>query len=763
MKFRGGRRKVATAIASRRSSSQVRAATAATVTAATGMQGWPVVTTLSEAASKQLLAAHGIPVPPERSVDDPDAAAVAAGELGYPVVAKLCGPSIAHKTERGLVRLNLVDGDAVRAAARDLLAAARPDDGPVEVLVAPMAQGTRELIAGVVRDPAFGPCVMVGVGGVLAEVIGDVAFRLVPLSSADALEMVDDLATQALLGPFRGEPPVDRRALADLLVGLSRLAEADPQIASVDLNPLVIVDGVPVVVDALVERQDRAPTPTTGAAATSTRDGAGFRALFDPRGIVVAGASSHPGKFGFVALHNILASDYRGRVFATSLSGEEVLGVQTVASPGELADGAADLVFVCTPASANIDLLRACAARGVRAAFVTSAGYGEAGEDGRRAEAELVELCGELGVLLAGPNGQGLISTPSSLCAQIVAPYPPPGRIAVVSQSGNLVSSFMNFAIETGIGISRAVSAGNAAATTVPDYLTWFAEDPETAVSLVYVEGLAGGRARQFFERLAPAAARKPIVVLKGGATADGARAAASHTGALATDDRIFDGACRQAGLVRAATVEEAFEAAATLATQPLPAGPNVVVLTTAGGWGVVTADAVHRSSLRLLPLPDDLRKELDGRLPPRWSRNNPVDLAGGETRDTIPEVLELIAAHPEVDAVIYLGLGIQSNEARLMQASRFYPGHGLERIVAYHQRQDRRFAEAAAAISDATGKPILTATELAVTQPDNPGPQAVRDSGRLCYASANRAVTALDHLWCYARFRHQLRDGLDG
>jgi acyl-CoA synthetase (NDP forming) len=396
--------------------------------------------------------------------------------------------------------------------------------------------------------------------------------------------------------------------------------------------------------------------------------------------------------------------------------------------------------------------LRACAAKGVKAAFLTSAGYGEAGDDGRRAEAELVALADELGILLAGPNGQGVVSTPASLCAQIVAPFPPVGRIAVASQSGNFVSSFLNYARQTGVGISRAVSAGNAAAVTPADYLDWYADDPATAVSLAYVEGIVDGRA--LLDRFASVAARKPLVVVKGGATENGARAAASHTGALAADDTVFDGACRQAGVTRAATVEEAFEAAATFATQPLPKGPNTVVLTTAGGWGVVTSDAIARDGrLHLMTLPDDLRAQIDTKLPPRWSRNNPVDCAGGETRDTIPEVMELIAAHPDVHAIVYLGLGIQSNQARMMREGRFYPDHGLERIVAYHERQDERFAEAAHELSVRYGKPILTATELAVADPDNAGPRAVRATGRLCYASGNRAVTALGHLWQYARF----------
>lgn len=707
--------------------------------------------TLSESASKALLREYGVPMAPEREVTTAADAAAAAAEIGFPVVAKLCGDAIAHKTERGLVRLRLGDADAVSVAAADLLSKATPADGPVTVLVAPMVSGNRELIAGVVRDPQFGANVMLGVGGVLAEAVADVQFRPVPLSEADAREMIDSLATQALLGAFRGEAAVDRDALVAVLLGLSSLAAARPEVVSVDVNPLIVSpEGRPVAVDALVELGSPAE-PLSARRSRPTDEQ--FRALFEPRGVLVTGASTHPGKFGFVSLHNILANGYAGAVHGTNLQGEEVLGIRTVADIEALPAGEIDLVFVCTPASANPALLRACAAKGVKAAFLTSAGYGEAGEEGRAAERELIALADELGILLAGPNGQGVVSTPASLCAQIVAPYPPAGRIAVASQSGNFVSSFMNYARQTGVGISRAVSAGNAAAVTPADYLDWYADDAATAVSLAYVEGIVDGRS--LLDRFASVARRKPLVVVKGGATENGARAAASHTGALAADDKVFDGACRQAGVTRAATVEEAFEAAATFATQPLPKGPNTVVLTTAGGWGVVTSDAIARDGrLRLMSLPEDLLAQIDTKLPPRWSRNNPVDCAGGETRDTIPEVMEMIAAHPSVDAMIYLGLGIQSNQARMMREGAFYPDHGLERIVAYHERQDERFAEAAHELSVRYGKPILTATELGVADPDNPGPAAVRRTGRLCYASGNRAVTALGHLWQYAAFR---------
>ncbi len=736
--------------------------------------------TLSEHASKRLLAEFGIPLAREASVLTPAEAAAAAGEIGFPVVVKLCGDAIAHKTERGLVRLGLVDAAAVQKAASELLAAARPEDGAVSLLVAEQVAGKRELIAGLVRDPQFGPCVLLGLGGILTEALGDVAFAAAPLSHGEARALAGRLrAGHLVTGAFRGEPAGDLDALAELLVALGRVAEARPDVASVDLNPVLLRarDGKPVAVDALVEldsepssesvseRGSSEPVRKRGwkAAEAATPDAparaasevlARLQPLFQPRGVLVAGVSAHPGKFGFVAYHNLLRFGFSGEVWALNRDGSEVLGRKTIREVSELPEGAADLVFVCTPQAANLELLRACAARGIRAAFVASGRYGEAGEEGRRHERELVALAESLGLVVAGPNGQGVISTGRSLCAQIVAPYPPPGRISVASQSGNLVSSFLNYAVLTGIGISKAISAGNSAQLGLADYLDYFAADPETAVALCYLEGVPDGR--RFAEAARALVAEKPLVLLKGGVAAEGKRAAASHTGSLASDDRIFDGVAAQVGALRAPSVEHAFEWAATFATQPLPRGRRTVVFTTAGGWGVLAADACAAAGLELVPLPDDLRTAIDALVPPRWSRSNPIDLAGGETRDTIPEVLDKICAHPDVDAVIHLGLGIQAAQAQAFRSGPFFPGYGIERIVEFHERQDRRYAKAAREASERHEKPVLTATEQTYTDRfyGNPGPVGVREEGRLCYPSAHRAVAALAALVRYAEFR---------
>jgi acetyltransferase len=723
--------------------------------------------TLSEAASKQFVAAFGVPVPRERLAADADGAAAAAREIGFPVALKLCGGAIAHKTERDLVRLGLGDAGAVAAAARDLLGRRRPEDGEVSLLVAEMVAGRRELIAGFVRDPVFGPCVLLGVGGILAEALGDVAFAAAPLSRVEARALLGRLRAGAWLAkPFRGEPALDEEALADVLLALAHLGTERPDVASVDLNPLIVRGGRPVAVDALVEIAERpasassadaGPGAARGAAPRDASDDevlARLRPLFHPRGIVVAGVSSHPGKFGFVAYHNLLRFGFGGELFPVNREGAEVLGRPTLRDVAEVPEGRADLVFVCTPNEVNLELLRACAKRGVRAAFVASGGYGEAGEAGRARERELVAVAEELGMVVAGPNGQGVVSTPRSMCAQIVAPYPPPGRISVASQSGNLVSSFLHYAVATGIGVSKAISAGNSAQLGVADYLEYFAADPETDVALAYLEGVGDGA--RFLAAVRRLTARKPLVLVKGGVAREGQRAAASHTGSLGSDDRVFDGVCRQLGALRAPSVEHAFEWAATLATQPLPRGRRTVVFTTAGGWGVLAADACAAAGLELIALPEDLREAIGVLVPPRWSRSNPVDLAGGETRDTVPEVLDLLCAHPQVDAVLHLGLGIQAAQAQVFKSGPFFPGFGLDRIAEFHERQDRRYARAAREASERHGKPVLSATELvhADRHQGNAGPLGVREEGRLCHPSAHRAVLALRALCEWAEFR---------
>lgn len=710
---------------------------------------------LSEVKSKKLLTQFGIVFAEEIEVLTISDAVIAAEKIGYPVVVKVCGDSISHKTERGLVRLKLNHASDVERAASELNAACLPSDGETSLLISKMESGRRELIIGLIRDEQFGSFIMLGLGGVFAEVLNDTVFAMTPLGLDGAFALIDRLHNQDALQEFRGDKAINRLQLAEMLVSLSNVERQESRIQSIDINPVLArADGSLVAVDALIELRDtptvvgneRKPSPIS-----ITDDH--FAALFAPRGVVVVGASTHPGKFGFVSLHNILTNGYLGRVFATHLERAKVLDIECLKSVEDLPSDTVDLAIICTPASTNFDILRACAGKKIKAVYLTSAGYADSGSDGLQAQIELCELANSLGILLIGPNGQGFVSTPQKLCAQIVGPYPPSGVISLVSQSGNFVSTFMNYSRQTGVGIARAVSAGNAAQVGLPEFFDFFANDPATKVSLAYLEGIGNGK--QLAKSMHQLSKAKPLVLVKGGVTIGGARAAASHTGALASNDRIFEGVCSSTGTIRISDVELAFDVAATLATQPLPKGNNTIVLTTVGGWGVVTSDViVDENVLNLMQLPNHLEAAISELLPQRWSKNNPIDCAGGETRETVAEVMRLVASDQAVDAVIFLGIGIQSNQARMMREGAYYPNYELERIVNYHERQDEMYAKVAAELSNEFDKPILIATELGVADPNNPGVLAVKNTGRLCYSSGQRAARALSSVYQYAKWR---------
>ena len=312
----------------------------------------------------------------------------------------------------------------------------------------------------------------------------------------------------------------------------------------------------------------------------------------------------------------------------------------------------------------------------------------------------------------------------------------------------------MNLARHYNIGISRGISIGNQTCIRTSDYIRYFADDPETSVIVAYVEGVPNGR--EFFEAVKDTTKSKPVIIIRGGSSPEGAKAAASHTGSMATDDRIFNGMAKQAGAFLAADPQMAYEWAATFASQREPRGKNTVILTSAGGWGVLTADAVSKSDLHLVDLPEELIAKIDNVLPPRWSRANPIDLAGGETRETIPKVVDLVLSDKSVDALIFLGLGIQGNIARLYRESKYFET-GMERIVNFHHTQEQKYVSALIEGSNNWNKPVLVASELGHADAQNPAIEELKKEKKFCHYSGASAVMALAKLEAYARYRESV------
>jgi len=603
---------------------------------------------LDEWQAKTLLAAYGIAVPEGGLARDEDEAAAIARRIDGPVVVKAIGSGISHKTERGLVALDLRGDEAVRVAARSLLALTEGEDA--QLLVERMVRGAREFMIGMKRDPLFGPVIIFGVGGIFAEAHKDIALGVTPLEDRDIEGMLDGIRARALLDGFRGLPPVARAALADAIRALARIAEDHPAVTEIDVNPLIVEGATPVAADALVVLD-----PDASANLPHAISSPDLTPLFAPRAVTVVGASSDPHKWGGSLLRNLIDGDFSGPIYPVNGRGGTVFGLPAFSSIAELPE-APDLALVALGAAHVDSVIEQCGERGIPVALVVAAGFAEAGEAGAAAEAELVETARAAGVTLIGPNCMGLVATHSRLHAVgFLELRPKPGGLSIVSQSGNIGVQLVTRAERRGIGIDKYVSVGNQASTSALDVLDALGDDSQTAAALVYLEGIGDGR--RFLDVMRRITPKKPVVVLRGGLTEYGRRAAASHTGAMAGGADVFMAAARQTGCLVRTGPDESMDLALCLSELPLPAGRRVAVMTLGGGWGVLAADEVARNDLELAVLEPRVLAKLDDLLPGYWCRSNPVDLVAAIGPDLSSDALTVLAESESVDAVVVLGI----------------------------------------------------------------------------------------------------------
>ncbi len=655
-------------------------------------------TALDEAAAKTVLAAYGVPVPAGMLVGDEKEAAKAAERLGGRLAVKAVGENIQHKTERGLVLLDIEGAEAAAEAFKLLRKRGGADF--VGALVERMVGGQREFLVGMKREPVFGPVVAFGLGGILTEILADVVLAVAPLDEREVSELPRLLRGAAVLDAFRGEPAVDRRALGQVLLAVSRLAMDYPEIVEIDINPLKIEGDRPVAADALIildagkQTAPRGQTvsfvqgrPSPSGVPPSGRQGAtsksGLRlpkpelaAVLSPRSVAVIGASDDIAKWGGSALRNLLDGGFPGAVYPVNPRGGVYFGLPVYPSLADLPE-APDLALLAVGAGQAEVVLEECGRRGVKAAIVFTAGYSETGTEGAARERHLAEIAAAHGLTLIGPNCMGVLSNESQLHATgLVALHPPPGRLSFVSQSGSMGPTVVSLCERRGIGVDKFISVGNEAVVSAFDVLDHLADDRATQCVMMYLEGIDDGR--HFLATARRATAKKPVVVLRGGVTEAGSRAAASHTGALAGSAAVFAAAARQAGVVVCQTAQELVDLGACLAYLPLPQGRRVAVVTNGGGPGVLGADAVALNGLTLAELPQSLIDALDALLPPFWSRRNPLDLVAAGFGEAGCKALELLAGYEQVDAIMALNfLGVPSTlgEARPRLANGEYHG----------------------------------------------------------------------------------------
>lgn len=604
---------------------------------------------LDEHEAKGILAGYGIPVVREIVARDAGEALAAARELGFPVVIKGLGPTLLHKTERSLVHLNIT---GERELKRAVQAVAREAADELEgILVQPCLSGRRELVAGFFRDPVFGPVVMFGIGGIFTEALKDISLRLAPLAEPDAEDMLDQIKAGLLLGPFRGEQAADREALVQTLLGLSRLAMEHPEFSEADINPLIVTPSGEVrAVDALLVRSAEAPAghPSAGV------DPAAIGRLFYPKSIAFIGASQKMGKWGHMLMSHTINGGFPGDIFLVNDRCETIAGRQVYRDIADV-PGKIDLAVVTVPASGVLELLPKLKAKGILNVLLISSGFGESGPEGRELQMKLVEEARKEGLLVLGPNTMGISNPYINLYCTGSAVRPRPGGTAMVAQSGNMGVQLLGFAEEQGIGIRCFCGSGNEAMITVEDFIDGFAVDDPTRTVMLYVEGVHDGR--RFFNSARRLSRKKPIVLLKGGQTEAGNRAASSHTGAMASDGKVFDAVCRQAGILKVDQSMDLLDLAAAFSSLPLPGGNRVGIMTFGGGWGVIAADMCARSGLVIPELSPELTERFDRLLPPYWSRSNPVDIVGEFDSGLVMSILEELMKWDGCDSVISLGI----------------------------------------------------------------------------------------------------------
>ena len=607
-------------------------------------------TSLSAPEAKRVCDAYGISVPREGLATTADEAVTIAEDIGYPVVLKIVSPDILHKTEAGGVLVGLASAGDVSAGYETIVENASSYDANAEVTgvqVQQMLSEGTEVLIGAVTDPTFGPVVTFGIGGVLVEVMRDVTFRLAPTSRADALEMVDGIRAAEVLRGVRGRAGVDRYALAATIEAVSELVADFPEITEVDLNPVLASEEGAVAVDArfVVSFEPSDDRPPRYSREEILRV---MTSLMRPSAIAVVGASDSEGKIGNSVMRNLVDGGFAGEIYPVNPKASEILGKKCYPDVTELPDGV-DVAVFAIPAKFVPDTLAKVGDKGIPAAVLIPSGFAETGET--QLQRQLVESAREHGVRFIGPNIYGVYYTPARMSAAFTTPYDVEGPVALASQSGGIGMAILGFSRSTKLGVSAIVGLGNKADIDEDDLLTFFEQDDATNCVALHMEDLKDGRA--FVEVAQRVSKKKPIVVLKAGATPAGTKAAASHTAALAGDDKIYEDILREAGVVRARGLQELLQFARCLPILPTPTGENVVIITGAGGSGVLLSDACFNNGLHLMEMPDDLNEAFMEFIPPFGAAGNPVDITGGEPPETYRNTVALGLEDERIHALV--------------------------------------------------------------------------------------------------------------
>lgn len=607
---------------------------------------------LTAPEGKRVCDAYGIATPAEALAKSSEGAVAFAEEIGYPVVLKIVSPDILHKTEAGGVLVGLKNAAEVAEGYRTIIHNARNYKADADVTGVQVQQQLQtgkevhEVIVGATTDETFGKIVAFGLGGILVEVLKDVTFRLAPTSPAEALSMVNGIAAAEILRGVRGAEGVDAGKLADLIHRVSDLVTDFPQLAEVDLNPVLATPSGATAVDVRILVDENAAKQPHRF--TQEEILASMNRIMRPNAVAVIGASNEEGKIGNSVMRNLVNGGYQGEIYPINPKADEILDRKAFASIADV-PGDIDVAVFAIPAKFVPAALEEVGKKGVGGAIMIPSGFGETGNI--ELQDEIVAIARKHGVRILGPNIYGYYYTPENLSATFCTPYDVKGGVALTSQSGGIGMAILGFSRSAGMGVSAIVGVGNKADIDEDDLLTFFESDPNTQLVAMHLEDLKDGRS--FAETAKRVSEKKPVVVLKAGRTDQGAKAASSHTGALAGNDRVYDDILKQSGVIRAPGLNDLLEYARGIPLLATPKGENVVIITGAGGSGVLLSDACVDNGLSLMEIPDDLDAAFRKFIPPFGAAGNPIDITGGEPPSTYRNTIALGLADDRIHSLI--------------------------------------------------------------------------------------------------------------
>jgi 3-hydroxypropionyl-CoA synthetase (ADP-forming) len=611
---------------------------------------------ITEEASKSILKAYGVKVPPYALVNSAKDAVKAAKKIGYPLVMKIVSPQILHKTDVGGVKVGIDNAKDVKKTFNDMYKRLSKKKGVQVkgVLLEKMVPKGIEMIVGLQVDPQFGPVIMAGLGGVMTEVFKDVAWRMLPITMDDAKSMVEELKSSKLFKGFRGSAPVDMNVLAKALVQIGKIGvDNAAYINSIDFNPIMVYPKSYYVVDAKIILGKEI---NNNAISMAQPDDSFMEKFFTPESVALVGASATPGKVGNSVLDSLAKHDYKGKVYPINPKAEEILGVKCYPSI-EAIDGNVDRVVVCVDLSVTPPILESCAKKGIHNVVIVSGGGKELGGERADYEAQIKSLSEKHKIRIIGPNCIGMFNAANRLdCAfqgQARMVRARLGNVALLSQSGTMGISFLETA-DT-FGLSKMVSYGNRSDVDEADMIWYLASDPQTKVIALYVEGFGDGRKFVETAKRVMKEKKKPVVIWKSGRTEAGAKQAASHTGSLGGSNAIIMGAFRQAGIISVDSYQELAAVAKALAWQPAAKGNRAAMCSNGAGPMIGGIDHFDRLGLELAKVTPETLKELKEHFPPTYviGKGNPVDVTGGANADDYRYTIQKFYDDPNVDIVM--------------------------------------------------------------------------------------------------------------